>query len=167
MHTLRKWFRTQLEGVMTSSYIERLLGHVSTEYLDGAYFKPPEADMVAAYRRAIPNLTILEDIQSEEFQKRQLLRQAALLLPQDKLKLLQEILARERSIDVAVDEFRKLRTESGPQVPPEERLRRLGDESNNCHKIVESEDEMLQLLDEGWELVRELNGDRFLMRVNT
>lgn len=56
----------------------------------------------------------------------------------------------------------KLRTEQALEAPPEERLRRLGDKSNNAHRIVESEDEMLRLLDEGRELVRELNVDRFL-----
>ena len=55
----------------------------------------------------------------------------------------------------------KLRTEQAFEAPPEERLRRLG-KSNNAHRIVESEDEMLRLLDEGRELVRELNVDRFL-----
>jgi len=29
---------------------------------------------------------------------------------------------------------------------------------------LDDEDEMLRLLDEGWKRVRELNGDRFLMR---
>jgi integrase len=149
LHTLRKWFRTQLEGVMTSSYIERLMGHTSTAYLDSSYFRPPEEDMIAAYRRAIPNLTILEDVQSEEFQRKQLIRQAALLLPEEKLRRLQELLAREKNIDVAVEEFRKLREQP---------------EKNGTYNVVNSESEMLRKLQEGWELVRELNGNKFLLK---
>jgi len=37
---------------------------------------------------------------------------------------------------------------------------------NGVHRIAEGVRELERLLNEGWELVRELNGDRFLMRRN-
>lgn len=139
-------------------------GHLIAEYLDQSYLRVPPIRLVQEYRRAIPALTIFEDLTSEDYQKRQLLRQAALLLPQDKMRLLQELLARSQNLDEAVDEFRKLRADS-ISVPPENRLRKLSENLNNGpHLIVSDEDKMLRLLDAGWELVRELSGDRFLMK---
>lgn len=69
-------------------------------------------------------------------------------------------------MDDVRDEFRKLRTEPMAEPPPEDRLRRLGEQSHkdSNYEIIGEEDEMLQMLNEGWELVRELNGDKFLMK---
>jgi len=148
IHTLRKFFRSQVEGILTKSIREAMMGHMATEYLDKNYLRIPEHRLVQEYRRAVPALTIFEDVTSKDYQKRQLLRQAALLLPEDKLRMLQEILARTDDIDKAVEEFRKLRKQVN-----------YGE-----HKVVQSEEEMLRMLDEGWELVRELNGSKFLMK---
>ena len=114
----------------------------------------------------IAELESREDTTSEEYQKRQIIRQASLLLASEKLKLLEEILARSRNLDEGVTQFRKLMIEPAVNIPHEESLRKLGEQPNvnEVHKIVESEEEMLRLLNEGWELVRELNGDRFLMK---
>ena len=148
LHSLRKFFRSQVEGILTKSVREAMMGHVATEYLDRNYLRIPLPRLVQEYRKAIPALTIFEDVQSEEFQKRQLLRQASLLLPEEKLGMLREILARTVDLDDAVEEFRKLREEPDDEA-----------------RVVEGEDEMVRLVQDGWELVRELNdGDRFLMR---
>ena len=45
-----------------------------------------------------------------------------------------------------------------------ERKMKLNEEPDTQHKIVESEEEMLQLLNEGWTLVQQLNGDKYLLR---
>ncbi|MDI6904758.1 MAG: hypothetical protein QMD13_04630 [Candidatus Bathyarchaeia archaeon] len=55
----------------------------------------------------------MEDVQSEEFQKKQLLRQAALILPEEKLRTLRDILARAKNVDEAVQEFRRFQDEQG------------------------------------------------------
>jgi hypothetical protein len=69
---------------------------------------------------------------------------------EDKLQKLREVLARENDIDLAVEEFRKIQEESANQTE---------------HRLVDSEDEVLRLLNNGWELDRELNGGgRFIMR---
>lgn len=34
-------------GIMTSSYIKRLLDFFSTEYIEGGYLRPPEEEIVA------------------------------------------------------------------------------------------------------------------------
>lgn len=107
-HTLRKWFRTQLEGIMIRSQIERLMGHYNNEYLDGSFFRPTEKDLLEAYRRAISNLTILEDIEREEFQKQLLLKQASIFLSEEKLRTLKDILAMAKTFEEDAEEFRWL-----------------------------------------------------------
>ena len=87
-------------------------------------------------------MTVFEDTQTDEFQKKQLLRQASILLPEDKLAMLREILARTKNIDEAVEKFKGL----------------VGEQKTNGNgsvKVVNSEEEMLDKLNEGWELLRE------------
>lgn len=153
IHSLRKFFRTQLEAILTRSQIERLMGHVSSEYLDGSYFRPPEKDMLQNYRNALPNLTILEDVESEEFQKKQLLRQAALILPEDKLRMLKDILARTKNIDEAVHEFRRFK--DGPETMRD---------GNGKYHVAKGEAELMQRLSAGWKLVQTLNHDKYLLQ---
>jgi hypothetical protein len=159
LHSLRKFFRTNLEAILTESQIERLLGHVSTQYLDGSYFRPPERDMLENYRRAIPALTIMTDVQNDDYQKKQLLRQAALLLDSDKLGRLKEILARGKDVDEGIKEFRRLQEEEGSEKP------KRAHDGNGKYLVAHTEDEMLEKLHEGFRLVQGLNHDKYLMEV--
>jgi integrase len=161
IHTLRKYFRTSLEGTLTKSQIERLMGHVSGEYLDGSYFRPPEADMVEAYRRAIHSLTVLEDTMSREFQLKQLELQLQTmhslgLLTDEQFTPMIERLHRSKSVEEFNESLKKL-----PDKVPETPIR-------NGSMIANSEEEMLKLLDEGWDMVSPLNGGgRFIMKKRT
>jgi integrase len=87
LHTLRKFFRTNLEqaGVSTS-FRERLMGHKG-EYLDDAYFKPRVEELLNEYRKAIANLTIMEQIDETQMLKRQARMQLRQLM---ELKILPE-----------------------------------------------------------------------------
>jgi hypothetical protein len=152
LHTLRKFFRSQVDGILTKSIREAFMGHITTEYLDASYLRIPTDKLLMEYRKAVPALTVFEDTQTDEFQKKQLLRQASILLPEDKLAMLREILARTKNIDEAVEKFKGL----------------VGEQKTNGNgsvKVVNSEEEMLEKLNDGWELLRELNGgDRFLLK---
>ena len=67
----------------------------------------------------------------------------------DRITKLTEILQR-KTVDEAAEEFRKLQEEPTNQMD---------------HRLVESEAEMMKLLEEGWEIDRELNGGgRFIMK---
>jgi hypothetical protein len=61
-----------------------------------------------------------------------------------------QILERSKTVDEAVQEFRKLEDQPKP--------------INGGYDVVSGEAEMLRWLQEGWVLVRELNVDKFLMR---
>ena len=154
-HTLRKFFRTNLElAGVSKSFRERLLGHKG-EYLDESYFKPQMQLLLKEYRKAVPQLTILEPVgEYEEIRKRQLLDTARLLgFGDERLRRLEEVLARTKNVDEAVEEFKKLREE--PDDPTRQ---------NNV-KIVRGEKELVKHLENGWTLIKELNHDKYLLRL--
>ena len=147
LHTLRKFFRSSVEGSLTKSVREAFMGHLTVEYLDRNYLRMPEQDMAEWYRKAVPALTVLEDVKSEEFQRQQLLRQASLLLSPDKLEMLKNIMATERNLDEVVKEFRRLTLQP----------------NNGTYEVVTGEEMMLKRLSEGYKLETELNGDKYLV----
>jgi len=55
-HVLRKFFRTGLRYISASDR-ERLMGHKG-EYLDDAYYKPNLDQLLAEYRKVVPELTV-------------------------------------------------------------------------------------------------------------
>ncbi len=100
------------------------------------------------------NLTVLKDVQSDEYQKKQLLRQAMLLLPEDKLERLKEILARTKDVDEGIRQFRKFREDENGTMT----------DGNGKYVVVQGETELLRRLENGWRLAQPLNGDKYLLR---
>ena len=146
---MRKFFRSQVEGTLTKSIREALMGHVSSEYLDRNYLRIPEQEMADWYRKAVPALTVYEDVLSESYQKKQFLMTARMLFP-DKASMIANILARHRTFEAASPEIQELLN------PPETNSREA--------RIVSSEEEIVALVAQGWDLMRELNGGGFLLK---
>jgi len=159
MYTLKKFFRTNLElAGITKSFRERLLGHKG-EYLDDAYFKPRVEQLLNEYRKAIPHLTIIEEVKYEQLRKRQALDTLKLLgFDEEKLKRVEEILARAKSFDEAMDEIRHLKDEeftenNGSYI-----------NGNGFRAKVIGEAELLAHVEQGWDVVKELNDGKFIVR---
>jgi hypothetical protein len=150
LHTLRKYFRSNCIGV-DASYRERWMGHKGL-YLDASYFNAEESLHLAEYRKAVPYLTIYAIPTEEKKLKAEMLLNFAKLqgYEDDQLKRLEDILARAKDMDEAISEFRRLKDE--------------GANGNGKHIIAKSEPELLRRLDEGWNLVQNLNGDKFLLQ---
>ncbi len=111
LHTLRKFFRTRLEGYLTRSEIEYLMGHLRKEYLDGSYFRPPSDDLIRRYKSAMDRLYILKskEVKEEDIRKRTILDMAKLLgFPDEKIRMLENLLEK-KTIDQAIEEIRKFR----------------------------------------------------------
>lgn len=111
LHTLRKFFRTRLEGYLTRSEIEYLMGHLRKEYLDGSYFRPPSDELINRYKKAMHRLYILKtkETSEEDIRRKALLDMARLLgFPEEKIRKLKNLLEK-RPIDHAIDEFIRLR----------------------------------------------------------
>jgi integrase len=57
-HSLRKWWRTQVESAgINRSFWDKWMGHAGG-YLDASYFRPIEEAHATEYRKAIPSLSI-------------------------------------------------------------------------------------------------------------
>ena len=144
MHVLRKYFHTMLEiAGVSKSFSERLLGH--SGYLDDSYFKPLLGDLLREYRKAIPQLQIIEEAKLEEVRKRQLLDTAKLLgYGEDKLKRLEEVMARAKGVDEAITEFKKLE-----ETPDGAKTTQNGNGGNGNNggsmkvKVIRSESELI------------------------
>jgi len=161
MHTLRKFFRTNLElAGVTKSFRERLFGHKG-EYLDDAYFKPRVEQLLNEYRKAIPNLTIMEEVKYEQLRKRQALDTLKLLgFDEEKLKRVEEILARSRTLDEAMETIRRLK--DAEFIEPSENGSFIN--SNGYEAKVVDEATLLKHVEQGWDVVKELSDGRFIVR---
>lgn len=123
--------------------------------MDESYFKPQIQLLLNGCRKAIPQLTILEPGgEYEEIRKRQLLDTARLLgFGEERLKRLEEVLARAKNVDEAVEEFKKLKREQ--EDPPEQ----------NSIKIVKGEEDLIKHLQQGWTLSKVLNHNKYLAKI--
>jgi len=162
-HTLRKFFRTSLEVAgVSKSFREKMMGHKG-EYMDDAYFKPHLEMILAEYRKAIPNLTIMEEVKYEQMMARQLLNTAKVMgLSEDKLKRLEEILARTKSVDEAVEEFKRLKDEEFTSSDNGSYIN-----GNGYRAKVISEVELIAHVEHGWDVVKELSEGKFIVRKQT
>ena len=148
IHTLRKYFRSNCVGV-DASYRERWMGHKGL-YLDMSYFKAEELLHLTEYRKAIPHLTIYALPMEEKKLRSQMLIDFAKLqgYEEDKLKRLEEVLARAKDVDEAIKEFRRFKD----------------DAKKGKFHIAKSEAELMNRLNSGWTLVQGINDDKFLLQ---
>jgi len=148
-HTLRKFFRSNCIGV-DASFRERWMGHKGL-YLDASYFKAEENLHLAKYRKVVPYLTIFAVPTEEKRLRNQMLVDLAKIqgFEEDRIRKLEEILARAKDTDEAITEFRRLEDE--------------GANSNGSgkHLIAKGEPELLRRLDQGYNLVKSMSEDRF------
>jgi integrase len=152
IHTLRKFFRSQLEGVMTKSIREALMGHVTGEYLDGAYLRIPIPKLVLWYRKGVPALTLTEDVLTEEYEMKQFLRNLKVSRP-DIYEEIENILAEYSSVNEAwttIEPVLKRRFEPVERVT-RELLR------------VKSIDEMMKYCAKGWDVFKDIPGGEYIL----
>jgi hypothetical protein len=161
-YVLRSFFSTRLlmavsEGVVDNNYRVYWMGHqgiMSARYSTNKAMLPPDLveSMRDSYKRCLPYLLGVS-LNEEDMRRKQVIDTAKMLgFGEERISKLREILARSKSVDDAVEEIRKLSLE-----PPK---------SNTYeNRLVDSEKEMMSLLNQGWEIERELNGGgKFLMR---
>ena len=125
------------------------MGHKGL-YLDMSYFKAEELLHLTEYRKAIPHLTIYALPMGEKKLRSQMLIDFAKLqgYEEDKLKRLEEVLARAKDVDEAIKEFRRFKD----------------DAKKGKFHIAKSEAELMNRLNSGWTLVQGINDDKFLLQ---
>jgi integrase len=156
LHTLRKYFRSNCVGV-DASFRERWMGHKGL-YLDESYFRAEESLHLMEYRKAIPHLTIYSEPTQEKRLRSQMLLDFAKLqgYEPEQLKKLEDVLARSKDVNEAIEEFRKFKDDSNTAQPSKA----------GKHVIAKGESDLIRKLDDGWDLVQSLNEDRFLLYRN-
>lgn len=151
-HCLRKAFeRAARNSGLDTKDQEYFMGHILPGAQDVYYDKTKIEEMRMKYARIVffPQRGVL----TEEIRKRQLLDTARLLgFGEERLKRLEEILAREKNVDEAIEQFKKIREE--PDDPPR---------PNNHVKIVEGDEVLIEHLNQGWTLIKELNHNKYLL----
>jgi integrase len=164
VHTLRKYFRSNCVGV-DPSYRETWMGH-KAGYLDDSYFRAEEPLHLAEYRKAIPHLTIYSTPMEQKQLAAQIMKATAASLgtvTDEQLKRIDEIFARAKTIDEAVDEFRKFKTEEAQEEEKPERKPKTMHDGNGKYYVAHTEDELIQRLHDGYKLIQSLGPEKFLL----
>lgn len=154
LHTLRKYFRSNCIGV-DPSYREHWMGHKGG-YLDESYFRAEEEKHLAEYRKAIPHLTVYATpMEEEQLRKKSLLDFAKLQgYNEDKLKRLEDILARSKDVNEAIKEFRRFQEKEDSKTMSD---------GNGKYYLAHGDSELIQRLHDGWKLVQPLNQEKYLL----
>jgi len=156
IHTLRKYFRSNCVGVDVS-FREKWMGHKGV-YLDMSYFRAEEQLHLAEYRKTIQGLSIYATAVDDKKMRSKMLVDFARLqgTPETELRKLEEVLARAKTVDEGITEFRRLQEES--KAKP-----RTMHNGNGKYQVAKSEDEMIQRLHDGWLVVQALSHDKYLL----
>jgi len=164
VHTLRKCFRSNCVGV-DPSYRETWMGH-KAGYLDDSYFRAEEPLHLAEYRKAIPHLTIYSTPIEQKQLAAQIMKATAASLgavSDEQLKRIDEIFARAKTIDEAVDEFRKFKTEETKREEKPERKPKTMHDGNGKYYVAHNEEDLIQRLHDGYKLIQSLGPEKFLL----
>ena len=100
----------------------------------------------------------------EELRKKQVLDMVKILgFSEEKVKKVEEVLAKYERVDEALEEIKKLSLESYKESDETDCN---GEENCKRHEvtIVQGEQRLVKLLSEGWDLVKELSNDRFVLK---
>lgn len=156
VHTLRKYFRSNCVGVDVS-FREEWMGHKGV-YLDVSYFRAEEQQHLTEYRRTVPNLSIFAAAVDDKKMRSKMLLDFARLqgTPESELRKLEEVLARAKTVDEGITEFRRLQEET--KAKP-----RTMHNGNGKYLVADSEEEMIQRLNDGWRVIQALNHDKYLL----
>ncbi len=157
-YVLRCYFDTQLliaenNGKISHAYRQFFMGHVGNieaRYTTNKGRLPDNLieDMRRRYADSEEYFTTRKTQDNEKLRKRDFLLTAETLFP-DKIDSIRNILKRHISLEEASPEIREL-------VKPTRKVRREA-------VVVESEEEMVKLVSQGWDLDKSLNNGKFLL----
>jgi integrase len=185
-HSLRKYFQTQLESAgVNGNWIMQMIGH-SLNGVENHYSRPTEQMLLEAYKEAYDALRIepkaedrikiLEEQLEEERRKRLVLENS--IHTQEKklepyLKILEETYSSLVNTAESMDLGGTVITDKSDHknIKPKlthntftnkERNNNHNARNNNNHKLI-SENELVQFLDEGWEIKTTLSSGKIVI----
>lgn len=123
-----------------------------------SYFKAEESKHIEEYRKVVSHLTIYNVPTEEKKLRIQSMIDFAKLqgYEPEKLKKLEDVLARAKDVEEGISEFRKL----SEHAQPKEQV-----SNQPKHIIVTGDSELLSKLEKGYLLVQSLEDDKFLMKL--
>lgn len=166
-HCLRKAFRKVLNNTdIDEDTKESLMGH-KLPVSRGSYFDYHDVDEVERKYTRI-DFSPQRAASIEELRKRQVLDMVRVLgISDEKIKKVEEALAKYEHVDKALEEIKKLSLGSYKKTDKGNNETNC-DGEGNCGKheirIVRDEQRLIRFLSEGWDLVRELSNHRFVLK---
>ncbi len=165
-HCLRKAFESALRNSgLDIKDQEFLMGHILPGVQDTYYDKTKSYYLRGKYRQVI---FFPERGFSEEQRKRQILDTVKLLgYSDDKIKRVEEVLAKYKNIDDGLDEIKKLSLYSNKEQKPAENKTGTTNKYNLISrevKIIKGETKLLHSLNHNWNLIKELSDQRFVVQ---
>ncbi len=153
-HCLRKAFESALRNSgMDTKDQEFLMGHILPGSQDTYYDKTKIEDLRRKYAQV--EFFPQKNYSSEELRKKQLLDTARLFgYDEDRIKRVEEALAKYASVDDAIDEIRKLRLEGN----------RLRENPNKEPKTIIDEYDLENYLAKGWDVQTVLSSGKILVK---
>jgi hypothetical protein len=165
-HCLRKAFESALRNAgLDLKDQEFLMGHILPGTMDTYYDKTKVEQLRPKYAKVnfFPEHGL-----SEDARKKQMLDAARIYgYSDDKIKKIEDALAKHKHVDEALDEIRKLSLETSNKHTLDTHQQSQTNISNLSRKeikIVKGENNLIQLLKERWELLREISDDRFVLK---
>lgn len=166
-HCLRKAFESALRNAgLDLKDQEFLMGHILPGTQDTYYDKTKVEDLRGRYLKVsfFPERGYV----TEDSRKRQILDTAKLLGYQDdRIKKIEEALAKYQNVDDALEEIKKLSLESSKEVDQPSSKENYVENRTRTRpevKIVKGEQTLTRLLQDNWDLVKELSQDMFILK---
>ena len=163
-HCLRKAF----EGALRNAGLdvkdqEFLMGHILPGTQDTYYDKTKVEYLRSRYVKV--NFFPERGYLTENSRKRQILDTAKILgYSEDKIKRIEEALAKYERVDDALEQIKKLNTDSYKQAESqEERQSKLLGEKRQV-RMVHGEQTLIRFMNDGWDLVEKLADEKFVMQ---
>ena len=166
-HCLRKAFEYALRNAgLDPKDQEFLMGHILPRSQDAYYDKTKVENLRMKYAKV--NFFPDRSYSTDDSRKKQLMDMVKVIgFSEDKIKRIEEALAKYEHVDEALDEIRKLGLESYK----ENNERKSGKDCNGDGgfrkhevQVVQGERKLVKFLDCGWDIVKELSNDRFVLR---
>jgi len=153
-HSLRKAYERALRNSgLDLKDQEFLMGHILPRSQDTYYDKTKVEELRAKYAKVefFPSIRM----PMEELRRRQIIDMVRLLgFPEDKIKRVEEALAKYETVDEAMEEIRKLSLEGY----------KVREDVNSDPKKIVDEDELEKYLADGWDVQMVLPSGRILIR---
>jgi integrase len=163
-HVLRKAFEYALRNAgLDPKDQEFLMGHILPGTQDAYYDKTKVENLRAKYAKV--NFFLERKGFTEDARKRQILDTARILgYPDERIKRIEEALAKYEHVDEALEHIKKLNVDSYKERDIQEPHPKSRRDSTRQFRIVQGAQTLVRFMNDGWDLVKELTDDKYVMQ---